>query len=171
MGGAMTTTRDADESLTIDSRPSFHDAVLWALRAADAREARSLWLADFDFAEWPLDDGSVIDVLGAWLRRPQRRLVLLAESFDAMSRLHPRFCAWRPDWSHVVDARTPSDKTGVDLPSVLVDDGPLSLQVQDKVRWRGSAARDARAARVRRDQIDAYLQQSEAAWPVTTLGL
>ena len=160
-----------NEALTIDTRRGFHDAVAWALRAADEREARTIVLADPDFADWPLGDAVVIEILTGWLRRPQRRLVLLASSFAAMPRDHPRFCVWRPDWSHAIDARTPTDAPGADLPCLLVDDGPFSLQVHDKIHWRGNAARDARGARGRRDRIDVFLQQSEPAWPVTPLGL
>lgn len=162
------TTNDAR---TIDSRQAFHDAVRWALRAADARGARSLCWVDPDFADWPLDDGELLDVLTRWLQRPQRRLVMLAAGYDGMLRQHPRFTAWRPAWSHAVDPRVPGEGLANDLPTLLLDDGPVSLQLHDRIHWRGRAAVDPVQARACRDAIDAALQRSEAAWPVRPLGL
>ena len=159
------------ETIDIDSRQAFRDAVLWALRAADARAARSLCLVDPDFAEWPLDDSELIDTLTRWLQRPQRRLVMLAAGFDGMLRQHARFTAWRPAWSHLIDPRVPGEGLAQDLPTLLFDDGPVSLQLHDAIHWRGQAGIDAAQARSRRDTIDAVLQRSESAWPVRPLGL
>lgn len=159
------------DALTIDTRTSFHDALRWSLRAADERGARHLLWVDPDFADWPLDDAEFGDSLMRWLRRPQRRLVMLASSYDSVPRRHPRFTAWRPAWSHVVDPRVPADGVAMELPTLMLDDGPVLVQLHDRVHWRGWAGSDAVAAHACRDAIDATVQRSEAAWPVRPLGI
>jgi hypothetical protein len=159
------------DTMIIDSRQAFHEAVQWTLRAADAREARSLCWVDPDFADWPLDDPALLDLLTRWLQRPQRRLVMLAANYEGMARDHARFSAWRPAWSHAVEPRTPGQGLAIDLPTVMLDDGPVSLQLHDRVHWRGRAAVDPVQAHAIREAIDAALQRSEGAWPVRPLGL
>lgn len=155
----------------IDTRADFRAAVLETVDAALARDARTMLWVDPDFAGWPLDEPRLIDALTAWLKRPLRRLVLLAGGYDALARTHPRFTAWRADWAHAVEPRTPSDLDPSDLPTLLLDDGPVLLELWDRERIRGRATVDAFAARLARDRIDAALQRSEPAWPVRPLGL
>lgn len=155
----------------ITSKAEFGAAVLWALQASVAANARRLVWVDPDFADWPLDEPALHDMLTGWLRLPGRRLVLLASDFGGVPRQHPRFVAWRRPWSHAVEAWTPSDGVAGDLPTLVVDDGAITLQVFDTQRWRGKLAVDTRAARLWRDQVDAVLQRCEAAFPVNTLGL
>lgn len=146
-------------------------ALRWAVRqAAESRSRRMLWL-DPDFSLWPLDDPDLLSSLSVWLRLPQRRLVLLAHQFGAIERLHPRFVAWRRQWSHAVDAWTPAEGNDVKLPTLLIDDRQLCLQVFDNTQWRGRLSVDERAVRQWHDEIDALLQRCEAAFPVRPLGL
>ena len=161
----------ATDTLNIDSRQGFHEALHWTLRAADAREARTLCWVDPDFADWPLDDADLLDTLTGWLRRPQRRLVMLASSYDGMVRNHARFSAWRPAWSHAIEPRSPAKEVAIELPTVMFDDGPVSLQLHDRVHWRGRAAIDPVQAHAIREATDVALQRSELAWPVRPLGL
>ncbi len=126
---------------------------------------------DADFTEWPLNDAGWLQQLTAWLRLPQRRLVLLAADFSAIPQQHPRFMAWRRDWSHAVEARQVPPELATGLPLVLLDDRQLSVQLLDPVHWRGRAAQDARVAHLIREQVDAVLQRSEIGFPVNTLGL
>lgn len=160
-----------DETFTIDTRASFAQGVLWALQAADARGARSLCWVDESFADWPLGDPILLDTLTRWLQRPQRRLLMLAAEFDQMATRQPRFTAWRPAWSHLIEARAPAPEVAIDLPTLALDDGPVVLCLHDRLNWRGLAAVDATRARAWRDRIDVALQQSEPAWPVRPLGL
>jgi hypothetical protein len=155
----------------ITSKAEFGAAVLWALQASVAANARRVVWVDPDFADWPLDVPALHDTLSAWLRLPGRRLVLLASDYGGVPRLHPRFVAWRRLWSHAVEAWTPADGAAVELPTLVLDDGAISVQVIDTQRWRGRAEVDPRAARLWRDEIDAVLQRSESAFPVSTLGL
>lgn len=169
----MTDGRQAGElpqAPHIDSKAAFHAAVLWGLAASMARDARTMLIADPDFADWPLDEADWIGSLTTWLKRPQRRLVMLATGFDRMAQ-HPRFCAWRPLFAHAVDARVPDPDLAVEWPTLLVDDGPVSLQLFDRLHWRGRAGVDARDANACREQSDVLLQRSTASWPVRTLGL
>lgn len=155
----------------IDSRPAWTAALHWGLQTAIAQGARKLTCVDVDFADWPLNDAAWLQPLAAWLRLPQRRLVLLAARFDEVPRRHPRFVAWRSDWAHAVDALQAPDELAGSLPSVLLDDREVSVQLLDPVHWRGRAALDARAAHLLRERIDAVLQRSAVSFPVKTLGL
>ncbi len=156
---------------SIASKADFGAAVLWALQASVAAGARRIVWVDPDFADWPLDEPALHDALAAWLRQPGRRLVLLAADYGAAPRLHPRFVAWRRSWSHAVEAWTPADDATTELPMLAIDDGGICVHVLDSQRWRGRAVVDLRATRLWRDQVDAVLQRSEAAFPIHTLGL
>lgn len=155
----------------IQSRADFDAAVLWAVQAAQARGARRLLMVDRDFADWPLGRPELLQALQGWLRQPLRRLVLLAARFDEVPVRHPRFVAWRRDWSHAVEAWSPPDELAGELPTLLVDDGPVCLRLFPGAQVRGRAELSAQEARRWRDGIDVVLQQSAAAFPVQTLGL
>lgn len=155
----------------VTSRGEFEAALRWGLTAAAAGAARRLHWLDPDFATWPLDDGALIADLTAWLRRPQRRLVMLARDYEAMPRLHPRFVAWRRDWVHAIDTLALPQDVQLELPTLLVDDGPVSVHLIDAVHWRGRASLDERAATLWRETVDALLQRSEPAFPAHHLGL
>jgi hypothetical protein len=157
--------------IDIDSRVTFRQAVPAALEAAIGRGARRIVCVDRDFADWPLDTPALHAELADWLRRPQRQLVLLAAGYDAVVRTHPRFCEWRADWMHAIDARVPADRPPREWPTLLVDDGPVCLSLWQREPWRGRAALDPLAARAARDAIDADLQHSVPGWPTRPLGL
>lgn len=153
------------------SQGDFEAAVRWALGHALAVRSRRMVWVDADFANWPLDDALVLSRLAEWLRLPQRHLLVLARSFDGVPRRHPRFVAWRRDWSHAIDALSPSAGVDVSLPTLLLDDDRLCLQVFDAQHWRGRLQLDDHAARQWRDEIDVLLQRCEPSFPVQTLGL
>jgi len=161
----------SSQARVIDSRVGFQATVQWSLQTALAREARTIYLADPDFTDWPLDAAGWIEPLTAWLKRPQRRLVMIASGFERIQQLHPRFNAWRPPFSHAIDARIPDPDLAVEWPTVLVDDGPVSMQLFDHTHWRGRAGVDARDAKACRELVDVLLQRSTPAWPVRPLGL
>lgn len=155
----------------IDSRAGFAAALLWALGQAQADGARQILCVDPGFADWPLDDQAWTDTLTAWLRLPQRRLVLLARNFDEVPRRFPRFERWRVNWVHAIEAWQPPEDFSRELPSVLVTDGALSVHLVDAARWRGRVLLDAPRAQQWRDELDAVLQRSERALAARTLGL
>jgi hypothetical protein len=163
------------EPVDFDSTAGFGRAVRAAVDAALARSTRTLLCVDRDFAAWPLDDPALLDALTGYLRRPGRRLILLAEGFERMERLHPRFTQWRPNWSHAVEPRCPEMRPPDGLETLLLDDGPtvLEARVTDLSTYppKGRAQQDAAVAAAARDRIDAWLQRSVPDWPVRPLGL
>lgn len=153
----------------IASRGEFHDAVRGAFEQAALIGCREIWLADPDFADWPLGEPAVIDHLRVWAH-PHRKLTLLAQNFDAVARRHPRWVDWRRTWSHVVECRTNTELEAGQMPTLLLAPGLLALRLTDPVRYRGSVAHDA-ATMVRvGEAFDAVLQRSELAFPATILG-
>ncbi|MFY9510380.1 MAG: hypothetical protein WAQ05_05350 [Rubrivivax sp.] len=161
----------SDAPPPIGSRSEFQAAVRWGLQTAIAAGARRIVAIAPSFADWPLDEPALHQALAAWLRLPQRRLVLLAANYDAVPRRHARFVAWRTSWSHAIDTRSPAEGDTLELPTLLLDDGATTVHLLDPVHWRGRAACDARIAHQWRDEIDAHLQRSEPAFPVNALGL
>jgi hypothetical protein len=153
------------------SQADFDEALRWALRQAlQQRVRRIVWL-DTDFSAWPLDDAAVLQSLQAWLQLPLRRLVLIARDYQEVPRRHPRFVAWRRNWSHAIDAWTPQQGEQTELPMLMIDDGGLCLHVLSRNPWRGRLSHDLAAMHQWHDEIDALLQRCEAAFPVHQLGL
>jgi hypothetical protein len=118
-----------------------------------------------------MDDAELLQLLTAWLRLPQRRLVLLAANFDHVPRRLPRFNAWRRNWAHAIEGWQPPDEMVIELPTLLVVDRILTVRLIDPVHWRGRASLDQRDARVQSQEIDAVLQRCERAFAVNSLGL
>lgn len=155
----------------IDSRPAFHEGLRWLVAQATLHTTRTLWLVDRDFADWPLGDAAFIGALAGWLRLPQRRLVMVAASFEAVPGCHPRFVNWRRDWSHAITAFVAPEDLAGRLPTLMVGDTGLVLHLFDSLHWRGRAGLDEHAARGWQNEIDVVLQRSEPGFPVQTLGL
>ena len=155
----------------IDSRESFDAALRWGFETAVANSARCLTCVASSLEDWPLDDPALLDRLTAWLRLPQRRLVLLAATYDGVPRRLPRLTGWRRDWAHAITALQPPPEVAADLPTLLIDDRSVAVHLIDPVHWRGRAAEDVRARLLWQEKVDAILQRSEPAFAVTTLGL
>ncbi|WP_242477942.1 hypothetical protein [Rubrivivax gelatinosus] len=155
----------------VDTRAGFQQALRWGLAAAIGRGARRIVCSDPDFAAWPLDDAALHEQLMAWLRLPQRRLVLFAASYDAMPRLHPRFVTWRTPWIHAVEAWAPAEGDAAEVPRVLVDDGDVFVHLRDAENWLGRAGRDAAQAQRWRDVLDARIAGAESSFAPRPLGL
>lgn len=155
----------------IDSRAAFTAALRWGFAEAIRRDARRIVCIDPTFAHWPFGAADLLDELTAWLKRPQRQLVLVAVQYDEVARAFPRFVAWRRLWAHAVPAYAVPEDSAADVPTWLLDDGPVLVRLHDAVHWRGRAEYDARAARPFREEIDALLQRSEPSFAPTQLGL
>lgn len=159
----------ASDSL-ITSRSEFHAALRSAFAEAAAMGCRELWLCDNDFADWPIGERAVIESLSLWAGS-HRRLTLIAQTFDEVARRHARWNEWRRQWSHIVHCRSNAELEAGQMPSVMLASGLLSVSLVDPVHYRGRFSHDA-ADDVRcREMIDAVLQRSEEAYPVTTTGL
>jgi hypothetical protein len=158
------------EYLPIGTREEFHDAVRSAFAEAAATGRRDILLCDDDFADWPLNEAALIEDLVRWAGA-HRRLLLLARSFDEVARRHARWVAWRRTWSHLVECRANNELESGQMPTLLLMPSVLTLRLVDAERYRGSVSRHTGDAVLAREQFDAVLQRSEAAFPVTNLGL
>jgi len=155
----------------IDSREAFAEGLRWGFAAAFADGTRSITCVSPSFEWWPLDEVPLLDSLTAWLKRPQRKFILLAASYDELPRRQPRFTGWRAHWAHAIQALQCPQEFAAELPTLLIDDRRTCVQLMDAARGRGRAERDARARLLWQESIDVVLQRSEPAFPVTTLGL
>ncbi len=160
----------ADTITPIGSRTEFLDAVRNAFALAEQDGAREILLADPDFADWPLNERAVIDSLSRWVHS-SRALVVLAHSFDELARRQLRFVEWRRQWAHVVQCRNDPELEAGQIPTLLVVPGHTCLRILDRIRWRGTVSDRPVDLTECRDNVDALLQRSVEAFPVTTLGL
>lgn len=161
---------DASNRRVITSRSEFHEALRGAFSLAASVGARELWLCDEDFADWPLGERTVVDELSQWAQS-QRRLTLLAHSFDEMARRHGRWTEWRRQWAHVVECRTNEEIEAAQMPTICLVSDIFSIRLSDPVRHRGMASHEAADALACREAIDAVSQRSIETFPATTLGL
>lgn len=155
----------------IGTRSEFVAAVHQALELAQAQRAHRMLWADTDFANWPLDDATLLQRLVDWLRLPQRQLMLLAADYEDLRRHHARFTALYGLWSHAISARAPAQDEAAPLPCLLLAQGTAAVHLMDPEHWRGWSSTDPVTLRRWQERADALLQRSEAAFPVTTLGL
>jgi len=160
----------ADDIVPIASRADFLQAVRDALGLAEQSGAREIVLVDRDFADWPLNEPLVIDALSRWIDS-SRLLVVFAHSFDEMARRQLRFVEWRRQWAHVVQCRSDPELEAEQIPTLLLAPGRTCVRVLDRVRYRGTVSNRPVDLTESRETIDALLQRSVEAFPVTTLGL
>ena len=154
----------------ITSRAEFHAALRLAFAEAATAGSRELWLADIDFADWPLGERDVVESLGRWVAS-SRKLTLLAHNFEAVARLHPRWVTWRRQWSHVVTCRTNTELEAGEMPTLLIATGTVTVRLSDTVHHRGRMAHDRGEELRCKELLDAVLQRSEEAFPATSTGL
>lgn len=154
----------------IDSRPGFQEALREAFSQAAGAGCRELWLCDLNYANWPLGEVKVVEMLTAWAYA-HRKLVLLGLDFDEVPRRHPRFMAWRRHWSHVVESRMLCDIESTQVPCVLWAQDLVCVKMADPVHFRGQMSMLQSDLSECRELLDAVTQRSVEAFPVTTLGL
>ncbi|EHR71661.1 hypothetical protein BurJ1DRAFT_2838 [Burkholderiales bacterium JOSHI_001] len=154
----------------LDGRAPFETEARALLTGLPDSACREAWLVDADLAEWPLGQADVLDALTRWLRLPGRRLNLLALQFDSLALRQARFAAWRVNFVHALDSRTPEDLEPDDMPCLLLA-GPCCIRVHDRLRWRGSFSQETEDLQRVREQIAAISQRSAPSWPVRGLGL
>ena len=160
----------ADDILTIGSRAEFLDAVRTAFTQAEEHGAGEIVLVDPNFADWPLNERAVVDSLSRWIDS-SRQLVVVAHSFDELARRQLRFVEWRRQWAHVVQCRNDPDLEADQIPTLLLVSGHACVRVLDRVRWCGTVSKRPVDLTECREIVDALLQRSVEAFPVTTLGL
>jgi len=160
----------ADDIVPIGSRAEFLEAVRNALARAQQQGARKIVLVDPNFADWPLNERTVIDSLSRWIDS-SRLLVVIAHSFEELARRQLRFVEWRRQWAHVVQCRNDPDLEAEQIPTLLLVPGQSCVRVVDRVRYRGTVSKRPVDLTECRETVDALLQRSVEAFPVTTLGL
>jgi hypothetical protein len=153
----------------IDGRSQFTAAVRLALAQAARERARAVCLVDPDFEAWPLEDPQVLGALTAWARLPKRKLLMVAGRFDDMSQRCPRFTAWRREWAHVIECHATEVETS-QIPTLLLA-GAHSLQLADRLQWRGHWLADDSEISAWREVVDVLMQRSEPDFPANRLGL
>jgi len=160
----------ADHIVPIGSRAEFLDAVRTAFTEAEEHGARKIIVVDPNFADWPLNERTVIDSLSRWIDS-SRLLVVIAHSFDELARRQLRFVEWRRQWAHVVQCRNDPDLEAEQIPTLLFVPGHSCIRVLDRIRYRGTVSKRPVDLTESRETVDALLQRSVEAFPVTTLGL
>jgi Fe-S-cluster formation regulator IscX/YfhJ len=159
-----------DSIVPIGSRAEFCDAVRAALALAEQGGAGEIILVDPNFADWPLNERTVIETLSRWVDS-RRVLVVLAHSFDELARRQLRFVEWRRQWAHVVQCRNDPELEAEQIPTLLLVPGHTCIRVLDRVRCRGTMSNRPVELTECREIVDALLQRTVEAFPVTTLGL
>jgi hypothetical protein len=150
-------------------RQWFADAVCQGLQAAASQGWSPLVLADGDFADWPLGERRVIEVLQAWAGQG-RRLRLLARDFRPLREQQPRFVQWRVQWSHVIEAQAwPAAGEG-EIPSAFWTPAWCVERVDP---MRSVCVADGTQPRLAmlRERIDAAWQRGRPGFPASVLGL
>lgn len=153
-----------------EGREAFRTLVRAALARAAEEGWRELVCSDADFADWPLGERAVIDVLDRWARRG-RRLTLLAGHYDAVVRLHPRLVQWRVRWDHLVTARKARVVNASDVSSVLWSPRWV-LQRLDPARCNGVAGSEPDRLVLQREVLSEWLERkSSPGFAASVLGL
>ena len=154
----------------ISTRAEFHTAVRAAFAEAAQRGCREIWLCDVDFADWPLGERAVVEQLTQWAQS-HRKLTLLAQTFDELPRRHARWVEWRRTWSHVVQCRNNPELEAGEMPTVMLTDGLSSIRMVDPIHYRGRVSHEPAELLHCREIVEAVLQRSIEAFPVSTTGL
>ena len=157
-------------SRIITSRGEFHEALRESFALMADQGCREVFIADPAFADWPLGERAVIENLTRWAYA-HRKLTVLAQSFDEFPRRHIRWVEWRRQWAHVVECRSLAEDDAGKLTGLFLAPGLCTLRVLDAEHYRAILSFEPADAIRTRDDLDALLQRSEEAFPVTTLGL
>ena len=160
----------ADHIVPITSRAEFLDAVRSSFEIAAHEGAREILLVDADFADWPLNERAVLESLSAWVDS-RRSLLLFGDSFDELARRHSRFVEWRRQWAHAVRCRNDPELEASQLPTLVLVAGVSCVRLVDRSHHRGTVSNRQVDLAECRQAVDALLQRSVEAFPVTTLGL
>jgi len=160
----------AEHIVSITSRAEFSDAIRSSFAIAAHEGAPEIVLVDADFADWPLNERAVIESLSAWVDS-RRSLLLFGDSFDELARRHSRFVEWRRQWAHAVRCRNDPELEASQLPTLVLVSGVSCVRLVDRAHHRGTVSNRLLDMAECRQAVDALLQRSVEAFPVTTLGL
>jgi hypothetical protein len=159
-----------DTTTAIASRADFLAAVRAAFALAEERDAAEIFIVDPTFGDWPLNEPPLLDSLARWVDS-RKTLTVFGHDFAELARHQLRFVTWRRQWTHVVRCRSDPELEAEQLPTLMLVPGVTSVRLLDRVRQRGIASQRAIDLAEGRETVDALLQRSVEAFPVTTLGL
>ena len=154
----------------LSSRGEFHDALRAAFAQAASLGCREIWLCDNDFSDWPLGEVAVVEHLTRWAMS-HRKLTVLARHYDDVVTRHPRWVAFRRQWSHVVECRSLEEAELGAIPSMFLAPGVVTVRLFDAENYRASVSSEVADAVRAKEALDAVLQRSSEAFPASTLGL
>lgn len=155
----------------IDGWVDFADR-LRATLAMGTTEPADWRLCDADFARWPLGERGVVEALAqSVLAHPKGRLVLLAARLDELPRRHPRWLAWRRDWTHRVSCWQAAEEDADQVRPMLLWPGRVGLRLLNEVTGAGVWSTEPATLQNWQADFDAILQRSTEGMPSTTLGL
>jgi len=162
---------DGELSGRITSWRDFEDRVGAAMAMA-AVNPTDITLMDTDFVHWPIGRRSVMEAFHQWgLASRGPHCQVIAHSYDAFARLHPRWVAWRGTWAHRVRCYQAPDELVSSLFPTLVLHGTLGLRLHEPMHGIGVWTREDGTLTSWMTEIDVILQRSHEALPPTTLGL
>ena len=154
-----------------DTRAAFATHLQDALRQAQ----REVWMADRDFADWPLGDAAFTASLQGFLRQSAaNRLRLLTLDADRIASLAPRFMQVLRGHPQNAQCRAvpphAASRFG-EACSMLIADRSLAVRRFHRDHPRGAIEFDPAAARPWLDQFELLWEESSPVLASTTLGL
>ncbi len=158
-------------------RTRFDTRAAFVARLQDALEQaqREVWMADRDFADWPLTEPAFTSALQAFLRgSAANQLRLLTLDADLIATAAPRFM--QVIKGHAVNAQCrvvpphAAARFG-EACSMLIADRSLLVRRFHRDHLRGAAEFDPAAARPWLDQFETLWEESSPTLVTTTLGL
>ena len=147
----------------------FQDTLRASLALAVEQSWTQLLLCDPDFADWPLGEQAVIDMLNAWAG-PGRKLVMLAGRYDELLRRHGRFVPWRRNWSHIIECHKSGGADPRMTPSALWSRKHM-LHRFDLEGCSGLVTSEPVRCLRLKQELDDCLSVSTPGFPASTLGL
>lgn len=154
----------------IESQREFEDALRQAFSMVAEQGCREVLISDADFANWPLGERAVVDLLAQWAMS-HRKMMVLARHYDEVPRLHARWVQWRRQWAHVVNCRVVDDFDAKEVPTLLLAPGLVVVRLVAGDTVRGSISTDLGDIERARELVDAITQRSQEGFPASTLGL
>ena len=150
-------------------RTEFATLIRQAFAAAAAQGWSEMILSDANFEDWPLGERAVAQALNDW-SKTGRKLTMLAQNYDEVTRRHARFVNWRRTWSHIVECRACSAVPAADFPSVFWSPAWVAERL-DLLHSHGIAGSEPARRVALRERLAEKLLKSTPAFAATTLGI